>query len=379
VYSGANSSRPVAIAAASGGGWLVGGDAHTSSTDSRTWLLLKITAGGSLDETFDRTTKRVRDWEGGVDKVSVDENGYVTAAGQMVGNGRGRSYAKPILVRFNSSGALDRQFGRDGIFDAQSIAPRGRWVGLFPQSRGLSLAAIRTVDTTRIVRINDRGTVDRSFGEHGVLDLGHPYSLVAVDSSRRILASASMAPGDLHELELRRYQVNGVPDDNFGERGVVSLDDSFEGSTRSSIQTMSIDRRDRITLSLSDPKRKNVHVVRLLPEGKLDHDFSNDGQAEFPLGGSIADADTYGANRFLAVAHTGLAYPPILFGLKENGGTDKSLGSGPPVHAYEIELGFEVTQVDVMAVPGEQAVIVAGSGSSLASDEGRLFVARYAH
>jgi uncharacterized delta-60 repeat protein len=174
------------------------------------------------------------------------------------------------------SGVLDPAFNGDG-----SIAlGRGDNAFLAARSDGVVITATQTFGRTgaevTLRAVGPDGALDPSFSGDGVAtpNLGNTVEIddLAVDAENRILVLAyANAP------QVFRLTANGRVDTTFGVNGkrVFSEADTFPGA-------LAIDSAGRIVASLTKGvagtgTRTDALVARLLPGGRFDATFGNDG------------------------------------------------------------------------------------------------------
>jgi uncharacterized delta-60 repeat protein len=136
-------------------------------------------------------------------------------------------YAGPLLLAEESvierrlpDGALDRSFGHGG-----SVTVSGTVMSLAEEPRGgVVYSSFGTVG-----RLGPHGERDKAFDARASRSLeGFGAKTVAFDSSGRIVAGGSYAPGARYhphegEAAVRRFEPDGTPDAGFGTEGVVYL------------------------------------------------------------------------------------------------------------------------------------------------------------
>ena len=163
-------------------------------------------------------------------------------------------------------------------------------------SRGRIVAAGLTEplsgpEDVAVARYED-GTLDPSFGASGKVvtefRAEDEANSIAIDSQDRIVATVySKPPGAgrhfLGEFAVTRYSENGSLDGSFGNGGEATTD--FEDPSMA--RDVAIDVRGRILAAgrTARPSHGNANrgdrrfaLVRYLPDGKLDPDFSQDGK-----------------------------------------------------------------------------------------------------
>src|SRR5262245_7992004 len=182
--------------------------------------VLRLDADGSLDPTFG--TGGIADFDVGSFDEPVDLS--LDTSGRIVVGGSGGEIGKEdmVVARFDATGALDPTFGAGGIvirdlgfgFDTASsvrLQADGRIVvGGGPDAS--------------VMRFDDRGALDPSFGTGGVVkitDCEYPHVVVQADGKLVALGS-SFVPRNV--LVMARLDDRGNPDPTFGSAGGAILD-----------------------------------------------------------------------------------------------------------------------------------------------------------
>jgi hypothetical protein len=89
-----------------------------------------------------------------------------------------------------------------------------------------------------------------------------------------------------------------VPDRRFGEAGRVSI--AYAPGTSSAVEALCADSAGRVLVagaSRSPNGRSRVAIVRLLPDGRRDPSFSDDGKAILDVPWSYAQAESMMTDR----------------------------------------------------------------------------------
>jgi uncharacterized delta-60 repeat protein len=229
--------------------------------------------------------------EAQAEAAAVQGDGRVVVAGFLQ---EGVTYPRrftSLLARYLPDGALDPEFGADGLVAVQAasewqetrlhgvdVAPDGRIIAVgehvrsIPRSAGLVFA------------LKPDGSLDRSFGRRGRV----AFTQRARESYSALLDVKALADGKIlvvgfHEyrLFLARLRSDGRPDRGFGGGdGRIELDIYDEGvcCPRSSL---AVQADGRIVLAAEGGARRHrrTFLVRLLPDGRLDPGFGGGGIA----------------------------------------------------------------------------------------------------
>jgi len=199
-------------------------------------------AAGDLDPTFGIGGMVTTDINRSTDianAVAVQPDGKFIVVGQTYKNNdfSGEDF---VVTRYNTDGTLDTTFGRGGkvrtdfpglaaVPSAVVIQPDGKIVvagGAFPLFTFLG--------NFELVRYNPNGSLDRSFGNGGIVTTTFPEgsyaSDVALQSDGKIIAAGTVfvdfiiGESSNTDFALARYNPDGSPDSTFGNGGQVSTD-----------------------------------------------------------------------------------------------------------------------------------------------------------
>jgi uncharacterized delta-60 repeat protein len=217
-------------------------------------------------------------------------DGKVVAAGAAIGSSHGRSTAIDnfAIVRYNQNGSLDASFGGTGqvltdlggkgaVAEDLAIQPDGKIVAL-----GFS-AVGSTASQLALVRYNVDGSLDTSFGGTGkVLDQISKGSSdsgfrVALQSDGKIVVAGFTSGG----LLLERYNANGTLDTNFGTGGKVTASTGpLDNAYNSDYHIdLAIDPN-----TSPDPNAGKIVVVQGLQSGVVVDRFNTNGSPDKTFG-----------------------------------------------------------------------------------------------
>ncbi|CAM8619322.1 Delta-60 repeat [Oxalobacteraceae bacterium] len=147
----------------------------------------------------------------------------------------GRSVIGFSLARFLPNGVLDNSFGNSGKVFTEGV---GGARDLLMQPDGKLLMAGSTNSTNiSVVRYNQDGSLDASFGANGIAsipisgsDAAGSYEAMALQPDGKILVggwggyvATSSADADI-DFKLMRFNSNGTLDTSFGSNGLLALD-----------------------------------------------------------------------------------------------------------------------------------------------------------
>jgi uncharacterized delta-60 repeat protein len=252
-------------------------------------------SAGDLDRTFRRdgtVVTNLTPWNENVGDMAIQPNGRIVVVGRAstrVG------YGRFAAVRYRTNGARDRRFGRDGIVTTNITAGEDAASGVAIQSDGkIIVVGVATTSGHRerfaVVRYERDGTLDRAFGDDGVVTVRFAANSddaatdVAIQPDGKIVVvGASSAQ---HTIALARIDPTGVLDAAFDGDGRVTtaFGDGFVSGTAIVLQP-----DGRIVVAgqaWTELVFDGIVVVRYEPGGAIDEAFGVHGvaTAEFTPG-----------------------------------------------------------------------------------------------
>jgi uncharacterized delta-60 repeat protein len=210
VGSGTDIAHSVAIQA--DGRIVVAGVTYNGSNNDM--ALLRYFSNGSLDHTFGTGGKVITAWGSGADQarsVYVQQDGKILVAGSSEGEGaKGVDFA---LVRYNSDGNVDREFGWGGTVTAGMVANDAKSVMVQPD--GKILLAGSSWSDFALLRYRSDGLPDSGFGTMGkVIIPGGRAQSVMLQPDGKIVVGGSLG-SSAYDFGLVRYNSDGSLDQTF--------------------------------------------------------------------------------------------------------------------------------------------------------------------
>jgi len=146
------------------------------------------------------------------------------------------------------------------------------------------LLLLSDVEKSGIMRVDNNGKLDRSFGDEGKLAVSYTSAVVA-PGGKILLVGTGTAPGDPanEDAEVRRLLPDGRVDKSFGKEGAVLVD---MGGRYDRGQTATVAPNGEILLGGvkmnstgggRGPTDAIQAIARLRPDGALDRSFGSDG------------------------------------------------------------------------------------------------------
>ena len=311
-----------------------------------------LAGGGALDSSFAGGSGWLRTLEvrspsrnylpGGAEDLALQADGRLVAVGKMID---GQSHWYFGVFRYTSSGALDSSFGEGGWAEldlgsasfahAVAVQRDGRIV-----VAGESGCAQSTCFT--LVRFMPDGSVDHSFAG-GVVHTpfatygsSRAYDVALQPDGKIVVAGMRYAGSDASDDEqfaVARYLPDGSLDRSFSRDGLVSVDFGYGDADA---EAVTVQPNGRILVA-GDGKRSgswtagDFAVARLLPDGRLDRSFSDDGRTtvDFGVSETVSGLALQRNGMIVAAGSSGaLRTPPrmAVARLRADGRLDRSFG-----------------------------------------------------
>jgi uncharacterized delta-60 repeat protein len=299
---GSGSSHAYAVALQSDGKIVAAGDSSGGFTVAR------YTPAGAPDTSFNKTGNVALTFAGGrqsthLGGVAVDSSGRIVVVG-VSSTARGLEIA---LARLNSNGSLDASFGTKGkVLTAVAGSPAINALVIQPDGKLLvagwtNIGGYTWSDVAVLARYNANGTLDRSFGQGGVVTaalgaVGTDFWAVALQSDGRIVAGGDEYPAASTNslFAVARFNPNGSLDTSFGSGGQVT---TSIASNYAAVHAVLVQSDGRIVAAgsvyggtQSTPQPANeAALVRYDASGNLDPSFGTGGIAATPTPDSITN------------------------------------------------------------------------------------------
>jgi uncharacterized delta-60 repeat protein len=325
--------------------------------------------------------------------IAVQRSGDAVGVGET---GVGTN-ARLLLARFTPSGKLDHTFGRGGIVVGPAVRTSlgsgsiGRAVAVQSDGKivvvGKATSANGSAQAGLLIeRYGANGSLDRSFGKGGVVNLlgssfGNGYA-VAVASDGTVVATGSAdATGSGNDVYPRvavaRLNANGSLDTHFGSRGI----DVVDLGPYSYALGVALAPGGKIVIAGSQSpglQATNALVARLTSSGRLDPSFDGTGYYahQYAPGGAFSAFNglaVLGNGQIVAAgAATGSAETADAFAVRftASGHPNRSFGSDGAAYAKSATSYLSGTA----AVPGATAVTITRGGGVLLAGQARTGV-----
>ncbi len=210
-----------------------------------TWFIspqVARAAAGDLDPTFGTAGMVTSDINRSTDianAVAVQADGKLIVVGETYKNNdfSGEDF---VVTRYNTDGTLDNTFGSGGRVrtDFPGLAAVPSSVVIQPDGKivvaGGAFPLFTFLGNFELVRYNPNGSLDRSFGNGGIVTTTFPEgsyaSAVALQPDGKIIAAGTVfvdfiiGESSNTDFALARYNPDGTSDATFGNGGQVSTD-----------------------------------------------------------------------------------------------------------------------------------------------------------
>ncbi len=254
------------------------------------FFLVRYNPDGSLDTAFDGDGKVITATGERAYSVAIYPDGRIAAAGYGPHLGGGLPNDDFVVVRYNQDGSLDSSFGSGGVvrtavgnnddaYDAV-LQPDGKLVVAGAiESGGFKFG---------LIRYNLDGTLDQSFGTSGVAltPVGtiedKAFSLKLRPDGKFIAAGSSFSSSSSRDFAIVGYIANGGPDPSIGFPGRITtaLRTSLDAANDVVIQP------DGKIIAVGSSRSNNFDdfaICRYNPDGYLDRTFASSGRVVLSL------------------------------------------------------------------------------------------------
>lgn len=265
-----------------------------------------------------------------------------------------------LVLRYNDNGDLDNSFGNNGI----SIKDIGYWsdkaYSVNIQSDNKIVVAGYTKNSYfdfSLARYNSDGTSDISFGFNGAsstpLGPGNDYAYSSViQSDGKIILAGQTYNGSNVDFGLIRYNTDGTLDNSFGSSGIVTTDHGTNHNYGRSVNLQSDGK-----IILTGYSNNDIMLARYNTNGTLDSLFGTNGLVITDPGPYTATANTSiiqsDGKIIIAASYSGID-DFLLIRHNSDGTLDGTFGTSGIIN---ITLGINPT---FLAIQSDGKIIVAG-------------------
>ncbi len=270
----------------------------TTTSNANDFVVVRYTAEGNLDMSFNQAGYRIIDFFGNNDycyamTLQPDDKILLTGIVTTVANKR-----KVAVVRLLEDGSFDEAFGENGIVvnldDPRSENPRsihyqhnGKIIvtGSIDESAGIRLCSV--------LRYNDDGTPDQDFGDQGLItavvpDSYNPWFGSMLHDGKIIAGGLLLENG---ESIMLRFTPEGNIDSTFGSNGIVLIKYINEEIKAYNVLEQP-DNKILVVNGITHGGKRDFGMLRYTEHGILDSTFGTNGKVvtAFSSGSNTAHA-----------------------------------------------------------------------------------------
>lgn len=259
-------------------------DSGNFNTD---FALVRYNTNGTLDNTFGSGGKVTTSVGTGMNiayEAAIQNDGKIVVAGSIY-NGVLNTIA---LVRYNTNGSLDNTFGTGGKVTTSIGALEDKAYSVVIENNGKIVIAGQTdngIETDfLLVRYNSDGTLDNNFGTNGItttsigIDEEKANSLAIQNDGKFVIVGTTNTSSSKSSIAVMRYDTSGVLDNNFGNNGIVT---TTIGNFSNRAESVIIQSDGKILVggSFENTINQDFVVLRYNESGSIDSTFHFDGMA----------------------------------------------------------------------------------------------------
>ncbi len=260
------------------------------------FAIARYNSNGTLDNTFGSGGKLVTDFGGGNDfgyTVLIQSDGKIVVVGSSYGT---NSVWFMAVARYNSNGSFDNTFGTGGKTTTASLYIESGGTAMIQNDGkiivtgwGWSIVNINTSRDFALVRYNNNGSLDNTFGTGGIIATdftgnSETANSVAIQSDGKITVAGWSITGNNDKFALVRYNTNGSLDNTFGSSGKVTT--VVGNVSEANSVTIQSDGKILVTGFSDNGSDYDFALVRYNSNGSLDSTFDLDGKVTTDFGGS---------------------------------------------------------------------------------------------
>jgi uncharacterized delta-60 repeat protein len=266
---------------------VVAGISHNGTDND--FALVRYNIDGTLDNSFGDIGKVITDINNNdyVHDLAIQPDGKIVVAGHTY---PGANY-DVTLVRYNTDGTLDNSFSSDGIVFI-NVGNEDQCLSIALQEDGKIVAVgfynNGTDKDLTVVRFTTGGSLDESFGDHGIVTtaIGGADEIaesVVIQSDGKIITAGYYDNGTDNDFALARFNSDGELDDSFGENGIVKTPVGSFGDVAVGVVLQS-DGKIVVAGHSDNGSDRDIAILRYNADGSLDDSFDSNGIVLIPIG-----------------------------------------------------------------------------------------------
>lgn len=265
---------------------LVGGEVYRNTTSSADFALCRYDENGSLDTTFGNQGKLVFDYQSAHNIIYSTlqlSNGKI-----LIGGSSGDNF---VLCLLSENGVLDTSFG-NGI-GIVTLNMSGTIVQMKESEGGKIIVAGVLVNGTDVyatlTRLNLDLSFDNTFASNGTYiapfkTSGNSSRFDILPDGKIVFGSTKFQMGNFFDYAVMKLNQNGTIDNSFGENGtrLINITDQNIADTLSDLKVQSDGKILLCGYSLLNSSNNVISLARLNANGSLDPNFGISGKLYFP-------------------------------------------------------------------------------------------------
>lgn len=259
----------------------------TTHLGNRDLLLLRYNSDGTPDMTFGTNGVVTFDSPGSSTDigfaVTCEADGGIMVTGEVTN----KTHQDVLVLQYTPSGNPDVGFGNGGVFMYGGTGMDRGFDATVQEDQKIVITGSMVSgkqDNVLLIRLNPDGTMDRAFGNEGVVQYSSPGdyadygNYVAVQEDGKIVISGAAGIEGAFELLVLRFNQDGSPDPSFGDGGVVHYGDVGGKDDYGFAHIIQRDGKIVIAGYTEESSSDEVLVVRLDPRGIPDLAFGTAGE-----------------------------------------------------------------------------------------------------
>ena len=290
----------------------------TSNGNSNDVAVVRYNNDGTLDTGFGTGGKVVTAINTNDDDtafgIAIQSDGKIVVAGMARLNGSSGGNYDFLIIRYNTNGTLDASFDTDGIVttDFSSAYDAGNSIAIQSDGKIVVGGYSGTNRDFALARYNTNGSLDTGFGTGGktTTAIGSSNDVgksVVIQSDGKIVLGGYARIGITDDFALIRYNNNGSIDNSFGSGGKVT---TAIGTGTDWGNSVVIQPDGKILLAgFAAIGFNNIAIVRYNIDGSIDNTFDSDGKVTTPIGPSGTTGSSIALQSDGKIVVAGSSYP----------------------------------------------------------------------
>ena len=242
------------------------------------FAVLRFNSNGLLDNTFGNNGIVINDFDGDIDvafSIKTQSDSKIIACGWTFSNASWNF----AIIRYNSDGSLDQNFGNKGIVitDVDNVYNTSHSIAIQEDGKyvvtGYRYFRERLDTDILLVRYNSDGSIDQSFGVNGFVtkDINRNEDFawdVIIQSDERILVTGYTKSDSSKNVVTLRFNNNGQIDSTFGDSGVI-ITSIFGFDEEGRHLALQNDGKILVTGYSFNGVDQDLFILRINPDGNI--------------------------------------------------------------------------------------------------------------